>query len=183
MKKIFIHIGLVLILSGFSLIFIEKVSASIDNYYNDIDKSNKIIDTVEKDYSEFKEKALSIKKSIVDVSKMFNIYLNEFKEKNVDILKNVNIVESRINEISDISLNIVNNCKYDLNSKKMEKNCESFKINYLNMIDSYNKMIEVYNKVIGEYNNYQIKKGLEPIDKYELKISSSILSLYKSIDE
>lgn len=174
MKNIFVHLGFVLILIGLSIIFVDKVSASMTNYYNDVNESNEIIELVHSNYNEFRVKSLKVKDSIVVVSKSFNIYLEEFIIVNNDISNKVKQVESEINNLSNNIDNLINYCVYDLNNEVMVNECDSFKINFNNMIKSYDEMINVYNSVITKYNDYSILNGRESIEQYSGNIDYSI---------
>lgn len=175
MKNIFIHLGLILILIGSSIIIVDRVSASINDYCSDVDKSKDIIENVSKNYDEFKTKSIIIKDGIVEVSKSFNIYLEDFSTVNVDILNKVNNVEKNINDLNTITDNLINYCDYELNDAKMNNQCSSFKINFNNMIDSYEEMIEVYNGVINTYNDYSKQNGKDTIELYKSNLDSSIV--------
>lgn len=175
------HIGFIFIMIGCSIIFIDKVSASINDYVKDIDKSNEIVDKVDFNYNEFKNKSVIVKDSIVEVSKSFVIYLEEFPSVNVEIKEKVLTVEKEINDLNPIIDELLNYCHYDLNNSKMNSQCESFKINLSNMMESYDKMIEVYNDVIGEYNVYSVANGKEQMLEYNNNINSSIVEAVKEL--
>ena len=174
MKNIFLHLGFIFILIGCSIICVDKVSASINNYYNDVNESNEIISLVHSNYNDFKIKSLEIKNDIEEVSKSFNIYLEEFQIVNEEISNKVIKVENGINDLSETINNMINYCVYDLNDGLMDKECSSFKINFNNMMDSYSKMINVYNEVIKEYNEYSILNGKEHVLDYNQKLDESI---------
>ena len=175
MKNIFLHLGFLFIMFGISIIFIDQVSASINEYYDDVNKSNEIIDEVGINYSLFREKTLIIKDKIVDVSKSFNIFLDDFLGKNVEILEKVNDVEKEINSLSDTTNDLINYCQYELNNNVMNTQCSSFKTNFTNMINSYEEMIKVYNDVIDTYNNYSIQNDLATVDNYVNGLNTSIM--------
>ena len=174
MKNIFIHLGFIFILVGCSIIFIDKASASINNYYDDVNKSNEIIINVHNNYNDFKESSLVIKDNIIDVSKSFNFYLDDFQIKNVDILEKVKKVEKDINSLSTVVNNLIDYCVYDLNDEIMDNECSSFKINFKNMLDSYSKMVDVYNDVIKKYNDYSLLNGRELVDEYSENIDEEV---------
>ena len=160
-------------MAGASVMLIDKVSASIKNYRNDLNKSYEIIKAVNDDYDTFVEKAKEVKENIIVVSKSFNFYLDKFLKKNKDLVAKINKVEETINELDDISYRIINNCKYDLNNSSMEAKCKSFYNNYPNMIDSYNKMLEEYNSVIKRYNTYASKVKKKKVALYEYNLTNS----------
>ena len=176
MKNIFIHLGFVFILVGCSIIFMDKVSASISDYYNDVNKSNEIVESVNNNYNEFKDKSLNVKNGIIDVSKSYNLYLEEFPNVNQTISTKVKTVEETINNLSDITNHLLENCQYELNNSVMKNQCNSFKINFRNMMDSYEEMITVYNKVINTYNEYSLRNGKEQIEEYKSNLNSSIVA-------
>ena len=175
MKNIFLHLGFILILAGCSIIFVDKVSASINSYYDDVNESNKIISMVHNNYSDFKINSLNIKNSIVDVSSTFNFYLDDFDVVNVEIVNKVKKVEDEINALYPTIDNLINYCVYDLNDEIMNNECDSFKINFTNMLESYNKMISVYNDVIKEYNEYSDSNGKEHVLEYNYNLDNSIV--------
>ena len=176
MKNLFIHLGFIFILAGCSIICIDKVSASINNYYNDINKSNEIVEEVNNNYTEFKEKSLNVKNGIVEVSKSYNLYLEEFPNINQTINTKVKKVEETINSLSTITDSLINNCQYDLNNNVMKNQCNSFKINFRNMMDSYEEMVKVYNDVINTYNEYSLRMGKDQIEEYNSNLDSSIVA-------
>lgn len=175
MKNIFMHLGFVLILAGLSIICVDKVSASINDYYSDVEKSNEIVETIDKNYKSFKEKSISVKNDIVEVSKSFNLYLEDFPKENEGIVLKVQKVESDINELSTITDTLLDYCNYDLNNIVMDNQCASFKTNFNNMMSSYEEMIKVYNGVIDSYNDFSNKNGRENIEVYKENLDSSIV--------
>lgn len=168
--------GLVLIIVGFSLIFVDNVSAGINDYYADVNKSKEIMFTVFEDYVKFENGAIDIKNEIVDVSKALDIYLEDFPIKESLIVEKINIVENDINNINLTSLELINMCKYDLNNNSMNSKCNNFKKNYVRMIDSYKKMIIVYNDVLNSYNEFIDKKVFE---EYVGKVDYAVYELIK----
>lgn len=182
MKNIFIHLGFVLILIGTSIICVDKVSVGINDYYSDVNKSQYIIDSVYSNYDDFKNKSLIVKDEIVDVSKSFNIYLEEFPEKNEEILNKINKVESSINDLSVTTNNLIDYCSYNLNNSAMDNKCSSFKTNFVNMIESYDKMINVYNDVVKAYNDYSIENGKDLVEEHNNRLNSSIVAASTSIE-
>lgn len=176
MKNIFIHLGFIFILIGCSIICIDKVSASINNYYNDVNKSNEIVESVNNNYTEFKEKSLNVKNGIVEVSKSYNLYLEEFPKVNQTISTKVKQVEETINSLSTTTDSLLESCQYDLNNSVMKNQCNSFKINFRNMMNSYDEMIIVYNNVINTYNEYSLRNGKEQIEEYKGNLDASIVA-------
>ena len=174
MKKLFLHIGLLFIITGISILLIDNVSASINGYYSDIKESKKVLDNININYNLFKEKSLNVKDTIKDISVSFDFYLEEFNEKNIDIVKKINKVEDEIIEISNISIELDDNCKYELNNKNIDNKCSNYKINYKNMMTSYNEMINVYNEVIDSYNEYQKELGRVEVNNYKSRIGESV---------
>ena len=174
MKNIFIHLGFVFILVGFSIIFVDKASASINNYYNDVNESNEIISLVHSNYNEFKINSLEIKDDIIDVSNSFKFYLDDFQVVNPGIIEKVKKVEDGINNLSVTVDNLITYCVYNLNDEVMDNECDSFKINFNNMMESYSTMINVYNDVIKEYNEYSDLNGKEHALEYNQDIDDSI---------
>ena len=65
--------------------FVDSASASIKNYYEDIEESKKIINDVDTLYNDFKKSAVDVKNGIVDISKSFNIYFDDFEKVNKEI--------------------------------------------------------------------------------------------------
>lgn len=175
MKNIFLHLGFLLILSGFSVICVDKVSASIKDYCNDVDKSNEIVESIDSNYKIFKEKSLNVKNSITEVSKSFVLFLEDFPSINPSIELKVQKVENEMNELSSSTDLLIDYCNYDLNNPIMDNQCSSFKDNFNNMINSYEEMIKVYNGVIKEYNDFSSVNGMEHIDEYREKLNSSIV--------
>ena len=181
MRNIFIHLGFIFIFFGISLAFVDHASASIKNYYDDIEESKKIIKKVDYYYDEFKNDAIDVKNSIVDVSKLMNVYLDDFKKANVKINEKISLVKEKLDKINITSNELINNCRYDLNNKNMNNKCQNFKTNYLNMYSSYESMIEHYNKLVESYNNYAKKKGKGNIELLsgEIEESKRIISVIK----
>ena len=160
---------------------IDNVSASINDYYTDLEESKKIVDNININYNDFKEKSIEVKDGIKDISTSFDFYLEEFDTKNKDLLIKINNIENSIIEISDISIKLNSECKYDLNNKNLENKYNNYKINYKNMIDSYNEMIDVYNEVINSYNEYQKEEENNQVEKYESNISMKVDEVLVSI--
>ena len=181
MKKVFIHLGLLFIIFGLSILLVDSISSSLNSYYEDLEESKKIVDDINLNYDLFKEKSLNVKDNIKDVSVSFDFYLDEFEEKNIDLVKKINNIENEIIEISDISVSISKDCNYDLNNKNMDSKCNNYKANYKNMIESYNEMIDVYNKVIDTYNEYQKEEDKEQVDNYKSKIDKKVEEVLVSI--
>ena len=155
MRKFFIHLGFLFIIAGLSIICVEKVSANINEYYADINRSKEIFNAVESDYNEFVSNASLVKNNMVNVSNALDVYLEEFPEKESLIVEKIKVVDENINSLKEISLRIVENCKYELNNKAMENKCSNFILNYNRMIESYKVMVREYNKVIDSYNDYK----------------------------
>lgn len=174
MKRLYIHLGFLFIIFGFSTLFVDNVSAGINNYYTDLEQSKKIVDNINTNYDSFIEKSINVKDNIKEVSLSFDFYLEEFEEKNIDLLKKINQLEDEILEISNIVINLNNDCKYNIDIKNIDSKCNNYKINYKNMIESFNKMIEVYNKVIDTYNEYQMDEFKEQTSNYKSKIDEKI---------
>ena len=151
--------------------FIENVSASIKKYHDDIDRSNEIVNSINNDYEEFVITATEIKSDIVEVSKSFDFYLNQFLDKNVELLKKVSNIENKINSLDSLSYRMIENCKYDLNNSSMDSKCSSFDKNYVNMVESFNTMISKYNSVVDTYNTYAKKSNVKIASLYEVKLS------------
>ena len=163
------------------MICVQQVSASINDYYYDIDKSKEVIKQVEQDYDTFKAELIDVKNEIVDISKMLNVYLDEFTNKNQIVLPKIKNVENKIIELIPISERLINNCKYNIQNSAIKNNCQNFKQNYNNMIASYEETVTKYNKVIDIYNTYAKKKNEESVDKYETDLKSKINYLLESI--
>lgn len=175
MKNIFLHLGFILILAGLSIICVDKVSASIKDYYSDVEKSNEIVEIVNTNYNTFKDKSIEVKSGIVEVSKSFNLYLEDFPKKNEEIVLKVKKVEEDINELSTTTDTLLNYCEYNLNNNVMDKQCASFKTNFNNMMDSYEEMLKVYNDVINSYNDFSKENGKVSIEEYKENLDSSIV--------
>ncbi len=181
MRNIFIHLGFVFIIFGVSLMFVDHASASIKNYYDDIEESKRIVKKVDYYYEEFKTGAIDVKNSIVDISKLMNIYLDDFDKESTKIEEKIDLVKEKIYRLNITANELINDCRYNLNNKSMNNKCQSFKNNYMNMYDSYGLMIEQYNTVIDSYNKYAVNKGkknLELLSK-EIEESKSILDMIK----
>lgn len=174
MKKVFFHGGLLLILLGLSIICVDTVSAAIKSYCDDLDKSSAIVREVNDDYDSFMESAKSVREDIIDVSKSFDFYLNQFSKQNVVLLEKIHNIESKIDNLNDLSKNMIDNCEYDINNPVVENKCSSFKKNYKNMVQSYYTMIDEYNIVLDTYNNYAEKNNAKKIDKYIYNLSFEI---------
>ena len=174
LKMLFIHAGFIFIIFGVSIICVDQVSATIRNYYDDLEKSKEIIKNVDEQYRIFKEEAASVKDSIESVSTSFSFYLDEFENENNKIIEKISKVEEEIEKINIIANTLTINCKYDLNNLSMDNQCNSFKINYKNMISSYEEMIKQYNSVIDYYNEYAIKNDKEIAENYTNKLSENV---------
>ena len=180
MKNFFIHLGFIFIIMGVSVICVDKVSANIKKYYADLDRSKEIINNVENNYEEFVNGAIHVKDGIVDVSKSFKIYFDDFSKKNDEIILKIQSVEKSINDLNEISFNLIDNCKYDLNNLSMNNKCKTFKTNYIRMINSYKEMLDEYNMVIGYYNDYAKKHKKSDCSLYDSGVDFSV---YNALEE
>ena len=133
MKKVMLHLGFLFIISGISILLIDNVSASINNYYDDIEKTKEIVASVNKEYSDFKQKSIDVKVDIVDVSKKLNIFYDKFDSENIEIKNVINKIENEIKEITTITENLKEYCDYKINNQLIKNKCESYKSNYKNM--------------------------------------------------
>lgn len=158
------------------MICVDKVSANINDYYADINRSKEIYTAVESDYKEFVSSASGVKSHMVDVSDSLDVYLEEFPNKESLIVEKIQVVDEDINSLKEISLRIIDNCKYELNNNAMENKCNNFILNYNRMIESYKVMVSEYNKVIDSYNNY---KGKDVYKYYTGGVDYSIYDLIK----
>lgn len=181
MKGLFIHTGFVLILIGLSIICVDQVSANINNYYADLEKSKEIVKSVDDNYSKFKEGAKKVKESISNVSLSFDFYLDEFETANADIKEKIIIVESEIENLNVTANSLIDSCKFNLNDIQMDNKCSSFKMNYGNMINSYDEMIEQYNKVIKFYNEYALSNGKQIKELYISNLSDEVISIIENV--
>lgn len=182
MKNVFIHLGVLLIIIGSSIGFADNASLSIDSYYDDIYKSNAIIKHVNVNYSTIKDKVLIVKNNIVETSKMFNVYFEEFDNKNTEIVNNIKKVEESIKEIVDPSVELNDYCQYELNDNVMNNQCDSFRINIKNMIDSYKELIKVYNDVIKSYNEFASNNGRNLVLEHEENIDTKLIEIYNTVE-
>lgn len=174
MKKFFIHLGFLFIIAGISVICVENVSATINNYYADIDRSKEITAEVEKSYKDFNDGALDVKESVIGVSKTFDVYFEEFPKVKDEIVEKIHVVESKINNLNEVSLNLIDKCEYDLNNLAMNNKCKSFKLNYVRMIESYEEMVSEYGKVIESYNKYALEHEKEVYELYKGEIDYTV---------
>lgn len=181
MRKMFIRIGFLLILAGMSISMVDVVSANINDYYSDLEESKNIVSSVNQNYEAFKQKSVSVKDNIVSLSQHFNIFLEEFEEKNEKIVPKINLIEEEIKNISTLTIDLKKYCDYDINNQNIKNKCNSYKNNYKNMIDSYNEMIKVYNSVIDSYNEYLIENEKEPMSNYKSNIGSEISAALREI--
>lgn len=165
MRKIFIHLGFLFIIAGMSIICIDKVNANINRYYFDVEKSKAIVEEVNNDYLTFRNSALTVKNKIEDVSKSLSVFLDSFEEENIRIIEKINDIEKDIENINILKNRLEVNCSYDINNINMSNNCESFNLNYKNMINSYNDMLVQYNKVLKTYSEYKNIEYSEYISK------------------
>lgn len=180
-KNIFIHLGIVFILIGFSLIFVDHASAQIKNYYDDLEESKEIKNNVNNLYGIFRDGAISVKNDIVDISILLNVYFDDFTEKSKTIVIKIEEVKEKISDLENIVIGLNNNCRYNLNDKVMNSKCKNFKSNYENMYSSYKTMILQYNKIVDAYNVYATKKNISIVEKLSDGIDSAdkILEIVK----
>ncbi len=155
MRKIFLHLGFLFIIAGISIICIDKVNASINRYYYDVEKSRQITESVSEDYLTFKDTALNVKEKVENVSKSLSVFLDSFEEENIKIVGMINDIEKDINGLDELKNRIKENCGYNLNDVNMKNKCESFDLNYGNMITLYDDMLVQYNKVLKSYSEYK----------------------------
>ena len=174
MRKYTFYIGFLLILCGLSLLCIDHVSASIDNYYEDVEIGKDIINSVNSDYSDFKKIALEIKDDIVYVSKYLNSYLEDFADNSHEVEAKVAEIENKLVEIDLYVDNLISMCSYEIIDENMVNQCNSFKTNYKNMVNSYKFMIIQYDNVVDAYNTYAESKGRDTLNKHVSSIVNEV---------
>ncbi len=181
MKRLFARIGFALLTLGSSMFCIEQVSANMNKFYNDIDKSKEIVRNVDIAFSDFIEQANKVKDEMIDYSQSFNFYLDDFLEESVKLQEKIHIVEQEIDKMNDNASTIIDGCQYEINNNNMESNCSNFKTNYLNMINSYDIMIEEYNKVVDKYNVHAESIGFDIASNYTSSLSERTNEIIKNL--
>lgn len=181
MRKYAIHIGLVLLICGFSLLFVDHVSANIKSYYTDVEKSKEIIKNVNMQYIDFKDVATSVKDDIFETATYLNGYLSDFTEYKDEVKEKIVGVESKIESLNDVSNKILNDCSVGIEDDNMNNICKTFKTNYKNMINSFKEMVNQYNDFVSAYNQYANSSNLENIDTYNSKIDIMVRDIVNKI--
>jgi GTP1/Obg family GTP-binding protein len=177
-----VYIGIILIICGVSLLCIDHVSANISSYYADVEKSTSIINSVNYNYSVFKEKAYSIKNDISDVADGLNSFYEDFINVQYDIDLKMSRIKDEIDSLSLMSKDLIDNCSYNINDDNTKTQCNNFYTNYLNMINSYEKMIEEYNYYVNSYNKYAYYGDLDTIELCDRKLDSSVFEIVEMIE-
>ena len=78
-KNICIKLGVIFIICGVSLSFINNALAFAKDYNDDVEKTNIIIDNISKDYDILNNYITNYKSHVELIYSKFNLYLEEYK--------------------------------------------------------------------------------------------------------
>lgn len=165
-KNIYIKLGIIFIICGVSLSFINNVLAFAKDYNDDVEKSNTIIDNIGENYDILNSFIANYKSHIELTYSKFNLYLEEFPSKKEELNYDLGVLKAEINKIKAVMNDIDKNCSYDINDNETSSRCAVAKINYDNTMNSYNEIIDKYNEIVGMYNEYARENDLLECDYF-----------------
>ena len=159
-KNICIKLGIIFIICGISLSFINNALAFAKDYNDDVEKANIIIDNISKDYGILNSSITSYKSHVELIYNKFNLYLEEFPSKKQELNNDLEALKIEVNKIKIVMNDIDKNCGYNINDNETSSRCTVAKVNYNNAINSYNEIIDKYNKIVDMYNEYAKENNL-----------------------
>ena len=176
------YLGVLLILCGVSLLCVDHVSANINDYYADVQMSTSIIENINSNYSNFKEGAYNVKKSISEVADNLKCYYEDFAGVYEELALSVSKVKNDIDDLTRVSTEIIQDCSYDINDENMMLQCKNFNTNYLNMVRSYEKMINEYKEYIISYNEFASTRDLDNLEFTDSKLDQAVYLIVDLIE-
>lgn len=117
-KNICIKLGIIFIICGISLSFINNALAFAKDYNDDVEKANIIIDNISKDYDVLNSSITSYKSHIELIYNKFNLYLEEFPSKKQELNNDLEALKIEVNKIKIVMNDIDKNCGYDINDNE-----------------------------------------------------------------
>ena len=165
-KNICIKLGVIFIICGVSLSFINNALAFAKDYNDDVEKTNIIIDNISKDYDILNNYITNYKSHVELNYSKFNLYLEEFPSKKQELVNDLESLKMEVNKIKIVMHDIDKNCSYDINDNETSSRCTVAKVNYDNATNSYNEIIDKYNKIVDMYNEYVKENNLLEYDYF-----------------
>ena len=155
-----IFIAIVLIASGYSILF-------IDEYSCDAEKTSSYASLIKSTYKSYTADIENItfeinKTTIFDVSYYAEIRLNHNNN-----ISELDMIEEHIKKVENTSKQLLSECKArDYNDYDIDNKCETIIYNYESIINAYVSIVNKYNERIDNYNAWDKNNNLT---KYEPK--------------
>lgn len=150
-----IFLALVLIVTGYSILFINDYTADAEEttFYASIIKNN---------YKPNNTDLEKISYEIKDIG-IFDVkYYNQVKKNYNKNIEELRIIEQHIKNVESTSKNILYQCDImDYNDYDIDNKCDTIAYNYESIINAYVSMVKKYNEVIDGYNEWNTKDALE----------------------
>lgn len=172
--SIFIKLGIFFIASSFVVVGAKTTDSAFKEFNNDYLLSRIIVTKTKESYDTFNEKVSKYKEDISNFYDSLDFYYDQFIEVNKTISSKAKNIEEDLKEMEEVSLDLFNNCKYDIDDEEMNNICKSYKQNLSNTVDSYEKLVTDYNDLISMYNDYASLKNKTIVKEYESKISDKL---------
>ncbi|MBQ7104392.1 MAG: hypothetical protein IJN90_00900 [Bacilli bacterium] len=141
-------IAIVLILTGYSIIF-------INDYQVDAKEVSSYASLIKTSYTSY---SLDMEKISYDIkeTEIFNIkYYTELKVNYDANNQELSDIETKIKESEIMSKTLLHECSVrEYNDYQIDYNCEMISHNYESIINAYVSLVSKYNKLINDYNNW-----------------------------
>ena len=161
--SVFIKLGIFFMASSLIVCGAKTTDSALKDFNNDYLLSRIIITNTKDSYTDFNEQVSKYKEDISKFYDSLDFYYDQASS-----------VEKDLKNLEDISLELFNNCKYDIDDEEMSKLCKSYKTNLSNTVDSYEKLVDDYNDIIKMYNDYATLRNKEIAKEYESKLSDKL---------
>lgn len=153
-----IFFALVLIVTGYSILFINDYTADAEEtiFSASIIKNNYKPNSIDLENISRKIKEMGI----FDVK-----YYNQVKKNYDENIEELRVIERNIQNVEPTSKNLLYQCDImDYNDYDIDNKCDTIAYNYESIINAYVSMVNKYNEVIAGYNEWNKQDALE---KYE----------------
>ena len=172
--SVFIKLGIFFMASSLIVCGAKTTDSALKDFNNDYLLSRIIITNTKDSYTDFNEQVSKYKEDISKFYDSLDFYYDQFIEVDKSIRDKATKIEKDLKNLEDISLELFNNCKYDIDDEEMSKLCKSYKTNLSNTVDSYEKLVDDYNDIIKMYNDYATLRNKEIAKEYESKLSDKL---------
>lgn len=154
-SALMIFLALVLIVTGYSILF-------INDYTADAEETIFSASIIKNNYKPNNIDLEKISREIKDVG-IFDVkYYNQVKKNYNKNIEELRIIEKHIQNVESTSKNILYQCDImDYNDYDIDNKCDTIAYNYESIINAYVSMVNKYNEVIDGYNEWNTKDALE----------------------